>query len=85
MRIQPTKDLAECIQKIINDYGKTFVMDDLFASDEIRIRRRGPADNFKPEDEVGVYADDDYIEGKITEETIRKDVQNWLQKRGKVV
>jgi hypothetical protein len=78
-----TDDLADCIDKILRDYPKDFVTDDLFETDQIRIRRRGPGPkDFKSEDVVGTYNEADYEDGRINETSIRTDVQNWLQHHG---
>ena len=79
-------DLAECIDKILKDYPKDFVVDDLFETDQIRIRKRGPArENFKAEEVIGLYLDRDFEGGKINENTIRNDIQRWLQLHGKKI
>ena len=81
---RPEKDLAECIEKILKDYPKNFIRDDLFETNQIRIRRRGP-ENFTAEDEVGLYSEDAFNEGKLTESKIREDIQKWIRLRGNKV
>ena len=82
---EPQGDLADSIEKILKDYHKDLVTDDLYETDEIRIRRRGAADSLKADDIVGIYSDSDFNDGKINATTIRSDIQNWIQKRGKRV
>ncbi|MEQ1877053.1 MAG: hypothetical protein ABL958_10435 [Bdellovibrionia bacterium] len=79
-----SEDLADCISKILKDYPRDFIIDDLLSTDQIRIRRRGPAD-YKQEDVVGLYLDSDFGAGKITETTIRNDIQKWLQAHSKKI
>jgi hypothetical protein len=80
------EDLEQCIQRVIKDYHKIFVIDELYETDEIRIRRRGPGvGDHTAEDVVGVYSDEGFAEGKVNEDSIRNDVQRWLQKNRKTV
>jgi hypothetical protein len=84
MRRDRTEDLADCIEKVLKDYPNQFMIDELYDTDQIRIRRKGP-ENFKPEDEVGTYRDSDFVEGKIDKTSIREDLQKWLRNQNKRV
>jgi hypothetical protein len=69
-------DLFELVEKLEQEYPRQFVYEEL--GDVITIRRRGPAENFKPSDVVGKYAEIDYQNRILTEEKIRTDIKVWL-------
>ncbi len=78
-------DLFDCIQKVVKIYPNRFVIEDLYDSDAIRIRKKGQGEQVKTDDVVGTYSESQFEAGKITTDSVRKDIQAWLQKHGSKV